>query len=291
MGKPNRELLSGGKRYKEARKLKHRVSEVVFDKEKRQDYLTGFHKRKLERKKKAQDYLEEQAKKDRLEERAKIREERKLQVQKKLAEMKQAMELNPFLDKNDKYFSDSENNDDDDDDDDDEDDEEEDNEFHDARENISDVKFADGLNSEEEWLGIDDKYKDNVESTTTQKKVKSGILKKQIYDIDNDDAPVIGMSEVTIENLENPNFLDLQSVTKQMNVDLTKTADVLNGSITRAKKYARLMGMSDSPEKTESVKGKVSKPKKKKFRYLSKTERKMKNMKEKNKAFKRKKKD
>lgn len=269
MGRPNREILSGGKRYKDAKKFKSRVSEVVFDKEKRKDYLTGFHKRKLERKKKAQDYLEEQAKKDRLEERARIREERKLQVQKKLAEMKEAMELNPFLEK-DQEGNSSDNTSDDDSD----------------ILTEKNVGFEEGDNESgteiEERNGKDeDDQGDDRESN----KMTSGILKKQIYEIDNDSAPVSGTSEVVIESLDNPNTFDLDAVTKKMNVDLSKTDDVLSSSITRAKKYARLMGMSDSPEEKE----KVSKPKKKKFRYLSKTERKMKNMKEKNKSFKKRK--
>lgn len=271
MGRPNREILSGGKRYKDAKKFKSRVSEVVFDKEKRKDYLTGFHKRKLERKKKAQDYLEEQAKKDRLEERARIREERKLQVQKKLAEMKEAMELNPFLEK-DQEGNSSDNTSDDDSD----------------ILTEKNVGFEEGDNESgteiEERNGKDeDDQGDDRESN----KMTSGILKKQIYEIDNDSAPVSGTSEVVIESLDNPNTFDLDAVTKKMNVDLSKTDDVLSSSITRAKKYARLMGMSDSPEEKE----KVSKPKKKKFRYLSKTERKMKNMKEKNKSFKKRKKE
>lgn len=284
MGKPNRELLSGGKRYKESKKLKHRVNEVIFDKEKRKDYLTGFHKRKVERKRKAQEYLEEQARKDRLEERARIREERKLQVQKKIAEMKEAMELNPFLDKEDSEKE--EDDEDDDDEEDSEDNENEQDESHDSGKNNNDVKFDDEEN--DEWNGINDTSSVNE---IKEKRNKSGILKKQIYEIDNADAPVSGKSEVIIETLDNPNSFNLESVTKIMNVDLSKADEVLNSSITRAKKYARLMGMGDPTEEKEDAKNKISKPKKKKFRYLSKTERKMKNMKEKSKSLKRRKKD
>lgn len=284
MAKPNRELLSGGKRYKEAKKLKNRVNEVVFDKEKRKDYLTGFHKRKLERKKKAHEFIQEQEKKARLEERAQIREERKLQVQKKLAEMKQAMELNPFLDKN--LNSDSEGDDGEDDE----------TEYKDAHENISDVRFKNSDEEDEEneeWSGVDeenDKGNGSDEALDEKKKKKkNGILKKEVYEIDNEDAPVTGTSEVIIESLDNPNALDFNVVTKKMNVDLSKADEVLNNSITRAKKYARLMGMNDSPEDVE--KNKVSKPRKKKFRYLSKTERKLNNLKEKKKSLKKRKKD
>jgi ribosomal RNA-processing protein 17 len=274
MAKPNREILTGGKRYRDAKKLKNRVDEVVFDKDKRKDYLTGFHKRKVERKKKAQEYLEEQAKKDRLEERARIREERKLQVQQKLAEMKEAMELNPFL----------ENYDDEDSEEEDEDYDENSDESDD--ENLKEgVKFEDELN--DEWNG----FSDNESETKQLKKSKSsgstGILKTQLYEIDNENAPVSGTSEVIIESLGNPNKFDLPTVTKKMNVDLSKAEEVLNNSITRAKKYARLMGVND----TTTEKDKIVKPKKKKFRYLSKSERKVKNLKEKSKSLKRRKKD
>lgn len=275
MPKPNREILTGGKRYKDAKKSKNRVNEVIFDKDQRKNYLTGFHKRKLERKKKAQDYIAEQVKKDRIEERARIREERKLHVQKRLAEMKEAMELNPFFNK-----ADLEQGDDDD--------SEEANSHSENEDDTSGedddkakVKFDGDDGSSEEWSGFDDSEKADV----TKRKTSKGILKKQIYEIDNDDAPVTGTSEVVIESLDNPNTVDIANITKKMNVDLTKTEDVLNSSIVRAKKYARLMGMNDSPPE------KVTKPKKKKFRYLSKTERKMNNLKQKKNSYKKNSKD
>lgn len=270
MARPNREILTGGKRYKE-KKLKHRVQEVVFDKDKRKDYLTGFHKRKLERKKKAQEYIEEEAKKQRLEERARIREERKLEVQRKLAELKEAQHLNPFLKDSD---SDSESGDD------------QDEEETEKR----DVKFSDEVeSSDDEWKGFDKDEDDEESKESKERRRASGILKKQIYQIDNEDAPVTGTSEVVIESLDNPNKVDLTVIAKTMNVDMTKADDVLNGSIARAKKYARLMGMADSPEEVATAK--VSKPKKKKFRYLSKAERKNNNMKIKDKAYKKRHKD
>lgn len=293
MARPNREILTGGKRYRDSKKSKHRVDEVTFDKEKRKDYLTGFHKRKLERKKKAQIYLEEQAKKDRLEERARIREERKLQVQKKLSEMKEALELNPFLDNEDSDDSDddqdyqSNKNDEDGEDDDDEeeedDDDEEDEESADNR-----VKFDSDIEKSEEWNGFD-----NGDGASSSKKRanKKGILKKQIFVIENDDAPVSGTSEVVIETLDNPNSINFDTLSKKMNVDMTKATDVLNNSIVRAKKYARLMGMTDAVEENDKVSKTKPKQKKKKFRYLSKTERKVKNLKERMSSQKRKKRE
>lgn len=270
MARPNREILTGGKRYKE-KKLKHRVQEVVFDADKRKDYLTGFHKRKLERKKKAQEYLEEEAKKQRLEERARIREERKLEVQRKLAELKEAQHLNPFLKDSD---SGSENESDSSEDD-----------VTDKR----DVKFSDEMEgSDGKWSGFDKDGDDEESKESEERRKKNGILKKQVYHIDNEDAPVTGTSEVVIESLDNPNKVDFTVIAKTMNVDMTKADDVLNGSIARAKKYARLMGMAES---SEEVTNKVSKPKKKKFRYLSKAERKNNNMKIKDKAYKKRHKD
>lgn len=274
MGRANREILTGGKRYKE-KKLKNRVAEVVFDKENRKNYLTGFHKRKLERKKKAQEYLEEQAKKDRLEERARIREERKAVVQQKLAEIEAAKELNPFLN------SESEDCD-----------SEEDCDNVDEEENDADGngKKGEGVKFHGEWGGFEKDDQNNDTEETEKKSKKSGhakgILKKQIYEIDNQDAPVTGTSEVTIESLENPNSITVD-ITKKMNVDLSKADEVLNSSIAKAKKYAKLMGLSETPVETEKIK----KPKKKKFRYLSKTERKVNNLKIKQKQQKRRNKD
>lgn len=274
MGRANREILTGGKRYKE-KKLKNRVAEVVFDKENRKNYLTGFHKRKLERKKKAQEYLEEQAKKDRLEERARIREERKAVVQQKLAEIEAAKELNPFLN------SESEDCD-----------SEEDSDNVDEEENDADGngKKEDGVKFQGEWGGFEKDDQNNDTEETEKKSKKSdhakGILKKQIYEIDNQDAPVTGTSEVTIESLENPNSITVD-ITKKMNVDLSKADEVLNSSIAKAKKYAKLMGLSETPVETEKIK----KAKKKKFRYLSKTERKVNNLKIKQKQQKRRNKD
>ena len=47
------------------------VEEVIFDPAARQDYLTGFHKRKLQRAKHAQEAAEKRARQERIEERKK----------------------------------------------------------------------------------------------------------------------------------------------------------------------------------------------------------------------------
>ncbi|KAK2750192.1 hypothetical protein FQN57_004689 [Myotisia sp. PD_48] len=71
-----------------------RIEEISFDPEARQEYLTGFHKRKLQRAKHAQGIAEKKAKEERLEQRRKIREERKADFQRALdqhrAQMREA---------------------------------------------------------------------------------------------------------------------------------------------------------------------------------------------------------
>lgn len=48
------------------------VEEILFDNDARQDYLTGFHKRKLQRVKHAQEIAEKKAKEERREMRRKV---------------------------------------------------------------------------------------------------------------------------------------------------------------------------------------------------------------------------
>ena len=55
------------------RKTESKVEEVTFDLDARQDYLTGFHKRKLQRAKYAQEKAAERARLDRIEARKKVR--------------------------------------------------------------------------------------------------------------------------------------------------------------------------------------------------------------------------
>lgn len=49
------------------RKTEHKIEEINFDFEKREDYLTGFHKRKVARVKLAQAEAEKKAREERLE--------------------------------------------------------------------------------------------------------------------------------------------------------------------------------------------------------------------------------
>ncbi|KAL2122315.1 hypothetical protein VTJ04DRAFT_2770 [Mycothermus thermophilus] len=63
------------------RKTVHAIEEITFDPKARTEYLTGFHKRKQERKKRAQEIAEKKAREMRIEMRRQIREERKQQVE------------------------------------------------------------------------------------------------------------------------------------------------------------------------------------------------------------------
>lgn len=48
------------------------IEEITFDLDARQDYLTGFHKRKLQRAKHAKEIAEKKARADRIEHRRKV---------------------------------------------------------------------------------------------------------------------------------------------------------------------------------------------------------------------------
>lgn len=289
MARPNRDILSGGERYRSRKTKSHRVDEVTFDKEKRKEFLTGFHKRKLQRRKRAQEQKEEQSRLSRIEERAQIREARKLRVQQRLSELK---ELNDKLAGGD--------SDDDDDTEGDDDDEQSkssgDEDFNGKKRKRVHVKKDDEY---EEWHGFkesrngsdddDDDDSDENDSNDDGKEGvnKKGILKvKQVYDVQDEDAPVVGTSEVTIEAMENPNDIVVEEIAKQNNVDLSKSKEVLENSVSRAKEYARLMGMDDGEVDEDEPKRK--RRKKKQRKYLSKRERKIKKVKEKKRSMHRK---
>jgi ribosomal RNA-processing protein 17 len=54
------------------RKLTSATEEITFDPAARQEFLTGFHKRKLQRTKQAQEYAEKKAREERREQRRKV---------------------------------------------------------------------------------------------------------------------------------------------------------------------------------------------------------------------------
>lgn len=54
------------------RKLENAVEEISFDPDARHEYLTGFHKRKVQRIKLAQEHAEKRAREEKREERRKV---------------------------------------------------------------------------------------------------------------------------------------------------------------------------------------------------------------------------
>ncbi|KAI5862824.1 nucleolar protein 12-domain-containing protein [Durotheca rogersii] len=63
------------------RKVLHSVDEITFDDGARVDYLTGFHKRKLQRTKNAQEQAARRARQEKIEFRKQLREDRKREVE------------------------------------------------------------------------------------------------------------------------------------------------------------------------------------------------------------------
>ncbi|KAI2623286.1 nucleolar protein 12-domain-containing protein [Hypoxylon sp. NC1633] len=63
------------------RKVQHSIEEIKFDNDARADYLTGFHKRKLERIKNAQEQAAKRARQEKIEFRKQLREDRKREVE------------------------------------------------------------------------------------------------------------------------------------------------------------------------------------------------------------------
>ncbi|SCU95146.1 LADA_0G13806g1_1 [Lachancea dasiensis] len=215
----NRQILTQGKNYVAKQAKKFGADEVNFDKDSRLDYLTGFHKRKLERQKKAQEFNKEQARLMKVEERRKMREQRQLDAEEQMRKFKETMkEVGDYV------GSDNERDD-----------------GQDEEEEGEEKRGQDVSDGERSWDGFSD----------SEEGVRP-ILKKshQVYEDD---------TEVDIEPLEpNENFEFLASAN---NVKLERSAKVLDESIERAAKYAKFLGMDDKPKK------------KKKFRYLTKSER------------------
>ncbi|KAF7514159.1 hypothetical protein GJ744_004484 [Endocarpon pusillum] len=63
------------------------AEELTFDPADRQDYLTGFHKRKLQRAKHGREIAEKKARAERIEQRRKLREERRQDLERHVAEI------------------------------------------------------------------------------------------------------------------------------------------------------------------------------------------------------------
>lgn len=246
----NREILSGGKNYIQKQTKKYGVNEVVFDKDSRKDYLTGFHKRKLQRQKKAQEYIKEQDRLAKIEERKRLRDERKREIDERLQK------------------------------------------FNDT------VLVITHDSEDEDWGGFDDskESKDSDEASDANEsdqdtETPKGILRrKEVYQIEdpssfqNTDAVIDEDTTVTVESVDNPLMTNIQQIgleakAKANYVDLNKAEEVLEDSIKRAQNYAVTAGVAKKPAK------------KKKFRYLTKTERKDTRMKQKMKKLKLRKRD
>ncbi|TGJ86155.1 hypothetical protein E0Z10_g2572 [Xylaria hypoxylon] len=73
------------------RKRQHTIEEIKFDGDARAEYLTGFHKRKLQRAKYAQEQAAEQARQDRIDARKKHREDRKREVEEHVQSVNDAL--------------------------------------------------------------------------------------------------------------------------------------------------------------------------------------------------------
>ncbi|OJD09726.1 hypothetical protein ACJ73_10122 [Blastomyces percursus] len=67
------------------------VPEILFDPSARAEYLTGFHKRKVQRSKQAQENAEKRAKEEKREQRRRIREERRAEFERALEENRTVM--------------------------------------------------------------------------------------------------------------------------------------------------------------------------------------------------------
>lgn len=238
MVRTNREILTGGKKYADKAKKAHRVEEVVFDRDSRVEYLTGFHKRKLQRQKKAQEYHAEQARLERIKERKEIREERKQDLERQMKQFNETQKRIANL------------NDSSDDDDD------------------NDAQNSDE-SEDEEWLGFQDDDKSSDSDENLDLKPKGILHRKEVYIRDEDavggDAIIEEETTVEVELLESPAVKEMQEIqrlARANNVDLSKLEQVLDNSIERAKNYAVVCGVAKPKPKS-----------KKKFRYLTKAER------------------
>ncbi|EDO14867.1 hypothetical protein Kpol_363p7 [Vanderwaltozyma polyspora DSM 70294] len=243
-GRSNRQILTQGEKYLNKKLKKFGTDEVTFDKDSRLDFLTGFHKRKVQRQKKAQEFIKEQERQAKIEERKKIRDERKNDFEGKMKEFERNMALQ----------FDSELDDDSEDD--------EDKEKKSKSKTKTKKKQGKDENDDyENWEGFGSEEEGSQDDDKVRPILKKQILDKSVYGED---------TTVEIESLEpNDNF---EYLAKVNNVKLEKAEKILNESITRATKYAKFLGMSD---KDEENKVKKAKQKKKKFRYLTKTERKV----------------
>lgn len=191
----------------------------MFDPSARSEYLTGFHKRKLERKKKAQKFHQEQERLAKVQERKERREEDENNFKEQWSQLQQARAMTIGGLDNDE---------------------------------------EDGFGGNQEWEGFTEE--DPLPS-------KKGILaRKTVYTATDPsllgDALVDEITTVEVEELNTPQEESrLEAVAQANCVDLSKLEEILEKSIDRAQNYAVVCGVTKPKQK------------KKKFRYLTKAER------------------
>ncbi|KAI1355053.1 nucleolar protein 12-domain-containing protein [Xylaria sp. FL0043] len=87
--RPKKLLVAPSKK----RKRQHTIEEIKFDDEARAEYLTGFHKRKLQRVKHAQEQAAERARQEKIEARRQLREDRKREIEEHVQHVNEALKL------------------------------------------------------------------------------------------------------------------------------------------------------------------------------------------------------
>ncbi|KAI0120054.1 nucleolar protein 12-domain-containing protein [Nemania sp. FL0031] len=73
------------------RKRQHTIEEIKFDDDARAEYLTGFHKRKLQRAKHAREQAAERERQEKIEARKQLREDRKREVEEHVSQVNTAL--------------------------------------------------------------------------------------------------------------------------------------------------------------------------------------------------------
>lgn len=210
----NREILTGGSKYRQKQVKKHGVDEVVFDKESRHEYLTGFHKRKVERQKKAQKFHEEQDRLAKVEERKQLREERQRDFETQLQQLKEAQELDPAhalkLDDDEEWTG-----------------------------------FGDDAASDEE---------EPLKGILQRKQVYKIDSAEALGDAVVDEETTVTIEELDNPYMARVGQSGLDILAKANNVDLGKSEEVLEKAITRAKNYAVVCGVSKPKPKQKKKK-------------------------------------
>lgn len=208
MALSNQALLTKGDRAYAKKKSQNRVESVTFDRDSREDYLTGFHKRKVKRQQDAKKRAEEIARKEKIAERQRIRQEKQKSIEKDLERLKDAERVI--------------------------------NGIHDDSENES----GNDANQEDEEDGEFKGFSDN-----------SGILKHKTVYSDGQNETSVTVEEITLDPY----------------VDMSRAEDILKESTKRAHAYAKhVEELENGP-----IQKPKPKPRKKKFRYLPKSERKL----------------